>query len=35
MLSGSFYPGGAPLALEIRGDVLTVLGLGTREPLAP
>jgi hypothetical protein len=35
MLSGSFYPGGAPLALEIRGDALTVLGPGTREPLAP
>jgi hypothetical protein len=35
MLSAGVYPGGAPLALEIRGDALSVLGLGTREPLAP
>jgi hypothetical protein len=36
MLGGSFYPGGAPLALEIRGGALATLDAkGVRTPLAP
>jgi hypothetical protein len=36
MLGGAFYPGGAPLALEIRGDALaTIDAKGVRTPLAP
>lgn len=35
MLGGSFYPGGAPLALEIRGEALaTIDAKGTHKPLA-
>jgi hypothetical protein len=36
MLGGAFYPGGAPLALEIRGDALSAIDAkGARTPLAP
>ncbi len=35
MLGGAFYPGGAPLALEIRGDALAVVDAkGVRSALA-
>ncbi len=36
MLGGAFFPAGAPLALEIRGDALTVIDAkGVRTPLVP
>jgi hypothetical protein len=36
MLGGASFPGGAPLALEIRGQALTLLDAkGERTPLAP
>jgi len=36
MLDGSSFPGGAPLALEIRGEALATLDAkGVRTPLAP
>jgi hypothetical protein len=36
MLDGSFFPGGAPLALEIRGEALATLDAkGVRTPLLP
>jgi hypothetical protein len=34
MLNGEFYPGGAPSALEMRGDAFTAIYLDGREPLA-
>ena len=33
MLGGTWYPGGAPSALEIRGDALTAIYQKDREPL--
>lgn len=34
MLGGEFYPGGAPSALEIRGDSVAAVYVDRREPLA-
>ena len=35
MLAGSFFPGGVPAALEMRGDTFTALYLDRRERLGP
>jgi len=34
MLNGEFYPGGAPSALELRGDTFTAIYADRREPIA-
>ena len=34
MLNGEFFPGGVALALELRGDAMTAIYIGRREPLA-
>lgn len=34
MVAGQFYPGGVPVALEIRGDTLTAISLEGRVPVA-
>jgi hypothetical protein len=33
MLNGEFYPGGVPVALELKGDTATAVYLNRREPL--
>ena len=33
MLAGKFFPGGAPAALEMHGDLFTAVYLDRREPL--
>ena len=33
MLNGTFYPGGAPAALELKGDTATAIYLDRRVPL--
>jgi hypothetical protein len=35
MLDGTFFPGGVPSALELRGDTATAIYLDRREPLPP
>lgn len=35
MLDGTFFPGGVPSALELRGDAVTAIYLDRREPLSP